>query len=70
MSKSKSNKTHIIKRESGWAIKNENSSRATKVFSTKEKAVKEATKKAKSGGDVIVHKKDGTIQEWRTYAKK
>mgnify|MGYP005844457793 CR=1 FL=1 len=58
-------RTHVLKRESGWAVKKEGAQRATKVYSTKEEAVKSAEKSRKSGSDVVVHKKDGSIQQWK-----
>lgn len=58
-------RTHVVKRDSGWAVKKEGSQRATKVYKTKEQAVKGAEKTRKSGNDVVVHKKDGSIQKWK-----
>ncbi len=58
---SSSKRTHVVKRDSGWAVKKE---RATKVYKTKEAAVKGAEKSSKSGSDLVIHKKDGTIQKW------
>lgn len=59
------NRAHVIKRGLGWAVKKEGAKRATKVYTTKEKAVREAEKNRKSGSDVVIHKKDGSIQEWK-----
>ena len=73
MSKLKSieaDKNHVIKRGSGWALVKEGADKATKVYTSKEEAVKEATKKAKEGGDLIIHTENGTIEEWKTYKKK
>ncbi|MEX0597343.1 MAG: DUF2188 domain-containing protein [Candidatus Paceibacterota bacterium] len=58
-------RTHVVKRASGWAVKKEGSKRATKVYTTKEQAVKGAEKSRKNGSDVVVHKKDGSIQTWK-----
>jgi hypothetical protein len=57
-------RTHVVKRDSGWAVKKEGTKRATKVYTTKEQAVKGAEKSRKSGSDVVIHKKDGSIQKW------
>ena len=57
-------RTHIVKRESGWAVKKEGAQRATKVYKTKEQAVKGAEKTRRSGSDVVIHKRDGSIQKW------
>lgn len=61
---SSSKRTHVVKRDSGWAVKKEGAQRATKVYKTKEAAVKGAEKSSKSGSDLVIHKKDGTIQKW------
>ena len=63
-------RTHVVKRDSGWAVKKEGAKRATKVYTTKEQAVKGAEKSRKSGRDVVVHKKDGSIQTWKKSKKK
>ena len=57
-------RTHIVKRDSGWAIKKEGASKATKIYTTKESAIKGAENLRKAGSDVIIHKKDGSIQKW------
>jgi hypothetical protein len=67
MNKTKASKTHIIKRESGWAVKKEGSDRASKIYITKEEAIKHASKEAKSGDELIIHKKDGSIQDWKSH---
>ncbi len=58
-------RTHVVKRESGWAVKKQGAQRATKVYRTKEQAVKGAEKSRRSGNDVVIHKKDGSIQKWK-----
>lgn len=57
-------RTHVVKRDSGWAVKKEGTKRATKVYTTKEQAVKGTEKARKSGSDVVIHKRDGSIQKW------
>lgn len=57
-------RVHVISRDSGWAVKKEGASRASRVYESKEKAVESAKKLQKSGHDVIVHKRDGSIQRW------
>jgi len=57
-------RTHVVKRESGWAVKKEGAQRATKVYTTKEQAVRGTEKLLKSGSDIVIHKKDGSIQKW------
>lgn len=62
--KATSKRVHIISREDGWAIKKQGASRASKIYQNKETAIKNAQKMRKTGHDVIVHKKDGSIQKW------
>lgn len=61
---STSKRTHVVKRDSGWAVKKEGAQRATKIYTTKDAAVKDAEKSSKSGSDLVIHKKDGTIEKW------
>ncbi len=61
---------HIVKRDYGWAVKKEGKKRASKVYKTKEEAVKGAQKHKKNGNDVVVHTKDGSIQRWEKSTKK
>ncbi len=60
---SKITRIHVISRKGGWAVKKEGSSRASKIYTTKNAAVKGARKTSK-GHDVVVHKKDGSIEKW------
>lgn len=62
-------KTHIIKRGNGWAVKREGTQRATSVYDSKEKAIESASKHSKVGSIIIIHKKDGTIQKSTTINK-
>lgn len=64
-SSTKKSRVHVISRDKGWAVKKEGASRATKIYKEKKTAVKKAVKSAKKkGGDVVVHKRDGSIQKW------
>jgi hypothetical protein len=54
---------HVISRNGGWAVKKEGNAKASKIYSTKDAAVKGARKTSK-GHDVVVHKKDGSIEKW------
>jgi uncharacterized protein YdaT len=62
---------HVTHDHDQWKVKKENSQRATSVHDTKDDAVKQATEQAKQKdlSQVIIHKKDNTIQEERTYGK-
>jgi hypothetical protein len=55
---------HVISRKDGWAVKREGNTRASRVFDRKEAAVEGPKKLSKGISDVIVHKKDGSIQRW------
>lgn len=59
-----SKRTHVIKRESNWAIKKEGAKRATKLYKSKLEAIKAAKESRKKGVILVVHKADGSIQEW------
>lgn len=63
-------RAHVIKRESGWAVKKQGAERASKVYGTKEGAVKGSEKLRKEGHDVVVHRKDGSIENWLKSSKK
>lgn len=69
MAKNDPQRAHVVKRESGWAVKKEGAQRADRVYKTKEEAVKGAQKFKKSGSDVVIHKKDGSIQKWEKSKK-
>lgn len=58
------NRTHVVKRESGWAVKKEGAHKASKVYTTQKEAVQGAQKFKSSGSDVIIHKSDGSILRW------
>lgn len=63
-STSKNKKIHVISRDSGWAVKSEGASRASRVYKTKDAAISGATKSSK-GRDVVIHKRDGSIDRWK-----
>lgn len=69
LGKSTSKRVHIISRKSGWAVKKEDKSRASRIYKTKETAIKNTQKLRKTGHDIIVHKKDGSIQKWEKSKK-
>jgi hypothetical protein len=70
MSKSRV-KYHVTKTEEGWQGKKEGGERASVKADTKEEAVQKTIEIAKKQDEssVIIHKKDGEIQEERTYPK-
>ena len=60
---------HVTSRNKGWAVKKEGLSKASKIYSTKASAVSGARKLRSKGLDVVVHKRDGTIQKWEKSKK-
>lgn len=65
-------KYHIIPTQDGeWRVKRTGAERADSVHDTKDKAVGRARDLAKEQaiGQVIIHKKDGSIQTEFTYRK-
>jgi len=57
-------RAHIISRDKGWAIKKEGLSRASQIRKNKEAAIEGAKKLKRRGFDIIVHRKDGSIERW------
>lgn len=57
-------RVHIISREQGWAIKKEGLSRATSVYGKKDSAISGAKKLRRQGHDIVIHKRDGSIERW------
>ena len=59
---------HIVKHPEGWAVKGVGNSKATIITETKKEAIaagKEIAKNQQS--ELIIHGKDGKIQEKNTY---
>jgi hypothetical protein len=63
-SASSGKKIHVVSRQGGWAVKKEGNAKASKVYRTQDAAVKGARKSSK-GQDIVVHKKDGSIDRWQ-----
>lgn len=61
---SKSKRTHVLKRDSGWAVKKEGAQKASRIFKTKEEAIKNAQKQQTSEKNIVIHKEDGSVQKW------
>lgn len=57
-------RVHVISRDKGWAVKKEGLSRATRIHRSKEAAVSSAGKLKTRGHDVIIHRRDGSIERW------
>ena len=59
---------HVVKHDQGWAVKGANNQKATKVTETKKEAVVIAKSIAiNQQSELIIHGKDGRIQEKNTY---
>ncbi|RCW73201.1 DUF2188 domain-containing protein [Saliterribacillus persicus] len=59
---------HVISHEDGWAVKTQDARRSSHVFDKKEDAIKRARKIAENKQtSVIIHKKDGSIQDKINY---
>lgn len=62
------NKLHVISRSGKWIVVKEGASRASVITSTKSQAKKVAEKylKEKNASALIIHKKDGRIESWKS----
>jgi hypothetical protein len=62
---------HVTPDGDKWKVQKEGAQRAVKIFDNKEDAVDFGIKTARNQplGQLKIHKKDGTIQEERTYGK-
>jgi hypothetical protein len=59
---------HVIPSAGGWTVRREGAPRASKRFSTQDKAVSWARKSAKTDAtDLVVHRRDGTIRSKDSY---
>ena len=62
---------HVSATDGGWELRKEGGSRASKKAATKDDLLREtATFLEGKTASVKIHKKDGTIQEERTYPRK
>lgn len=59
---------HVVPHPGGWATKKEGAQRAGGVSQTKEEALRQGREQAKREKvDVVIHRKDGTIQDSDSY---
>ena len=59
---------HVVPHKDGWATKKEGASRAGVVTDTKAEALEKAREQARRENvEVVIHKKDGTIQDSDSY---
>ncbi|HAD06400.1 MAG TPA: hypothetical protein DCE76_04500 [Anaerolineaceae bacterium] len=55
---------HVVPKGNQWAVKKEGNQRATSIHNRKQDAEKRGRQEAeKEGSELIIHKKDGTIQD-------
>jgi uncharacterized protein YdaT len=55
---------HVVPHKNGWATKAEGAGRAGVVVDTQKAAIERAREQAvRSGGEVVIHRKDGTIRD-------
>ncbi|MEW4562694.1 DUF2188 domain-containing protein [Bremerella sp. JC770] len=58
------NPLHVVEHDNRWAIKEEGSDESKATFATQEEAISEAYRLADGrDADIVVHRRDGTIQE-------
>lgn len=59
-------RVHIISRyNGGWAVKKQGASRALKVYPTKEDAVIGSYPFLQLGYDLVIHRKDGSVEQFK-----
>ncbi len=59
---------HVVPHPEGWAVKGEGNERYTGVFDYQDDAIDRAREIAQNyGSDVIIHRKDGSIRDRRSY---
>lgn len=59
---------HVVPSASGWAVRKSGAERASRVFSTKEKAVEYGRELSKSEQtELYIHKSNGMIQNRNSY---
>lgn len=61
---------HVVSHEDGWAVQTEDAKQPSNVYEKKQDAVDRAEEIAQNKGtQVIIHKKDGSIQDKKTFSK-
>ena len=62
---------HVVPgKNGGWSVKKGGASKASKTFKTKAEAVKQGIQTAKNQkAELVIHKKDGIIQNPNSYGK-
>ncbi len=61
---------HITPRDDGWSVSKEGASRSSGNYGKKDEAIEKGRDLARSSqGELLIHGKDGKIQEERTYGR-
>lgn len=61
---------HVVPNDSGWSVKGEGNSKATKNFSTKKPAIDYARQVSRNqGSELIVHNKNGRFAQKDSHGK-
>ena len=60
---------HVIPRRKEWVVKKQGSEKALRVLPAKKEAITLSEKYRNEGFDVIIHKKNGTVKEWKNARK-
>ncbi len=70
-SRRRSRNQHVVPHpDGGWAVKGEGNDRYTAVFEYQDEAIERARQIAMNyGADVIIHRKDGSIRDRRSYRR-
>ena len=59
---------HVVPRDGDWAVQKEGATRASETFDTKNEAIERGKELAQGRETSLrIHKKDGKIQEERSY---
>ena len=59
---------HVVRRDSGWAVKSEGSTKASTIKPTQQQAIQAATKIVKTEkSEVVIHGRDGKIRDKDSY---
>jgi len=57
-------RVHVISRGKSWVVKKEGNSKVTRIYKDKKSAVSDTRKLIRNGYDVVIHKRDGSVQKW------
>ena len=63
-----SKNVHVVPQDNNWAVKKENSQRASAVYSTQKEAIDRARELAKNeNSELLIHGRNGQIREKNSY---